>query len=70
MKRKPSIRREEQPDMCQSRKGSHNAIEKRYRINLNDKIAALRQSIPTLRGMPNQLIEVDEEDRVQDSRQV
>jgi hypothetical protein len=34
--------------LCQSRKRGHNAIEKRYRTNLNDKIACLRQGIPPL----------------------
>lgn len=32
------------------RKTTHNAIEKRYRIRLNDKIAELRDSIPSLRA--------------------
>jgi hypothetical protein len=32
----------------QSRKRGHNAIEKRYRTNLNDKISCLRQGIPPL----------------------
>lgn len=31
------------------KKTSHNVIEKRYRSNLNDKIAALRDSVPALR---------------------
>ena len=31
------------------KKTSHNMIEKRYRNNLNDKIAALRDSVPSLR---------------------
>jgi hypothetical protein len=30
---------------------AHNMIEKRYRNNLNDKIAALRDSVPSLRIM-------------------
>jgi hypothetical protein len=30
---------------------AHNVIEKRYRTNLNDKIAALRDSVPSLRIM-------------------
>lgn len=34
--------------LCQSRKRGHNAIEKRYRTNLNDKIACLREGIPPL----------------------
>jgi hypothetical protein len=32
-----------------SKKTSHNVIEKRYRTNLNDKIACLRDSVPSLR---------------------
>lgn len=31
------------------KKTSHNMIEKRYRNNLNDKIAELRDSVPSLR---------------------
>lgn len=31
------------------KKSAHNMIEKRYRTNLNDKIAALRDSVPSLR---------------------
>lgn len=34
------------------RRKAHNAIEKRYRIRLNDKIAELRDSIPALRMNP------------------
>ncbi len=33
------------------KKAAHNMIEKRYRTNLNDKIAALRDSVPSLRIM-------------------
>lgn len=33
------------------KKTAHNMIEKRYRTNLNDKIAALRDSVPSLRIM-------------------
>ncbi len=33
-----------------SKKRPHNVIEKRYRANLNDKIAELRQSLPSLRS--------------------
>ncbi|KAK6430366.1 Clr6 histone deacetylase associated PHD protein-2 Cph2 [Oleoguttula sp. CCFEE 5521] len=33
------------------KKTSHNVIEKRYRNNLNDKIVALRNSVPALRAM-------------------
>ncbi|KAI9876481.1 MAG: hypothetical protein M1830_006420, partial [Pleopsidium flavum] len=39
----------EQPPV---KKTAHNMIEKRYRTNLNDKIAALRDSVPSLRAMP------------------
>jgi hypothetical protein len=34
--------------LCQSRKRGHNAIEKRYRTNLNDKINCLKQGVPSL----------------------
>ncbi|KAE8447124.1 hypothetical protein EG329_011108 [Mollisiaceae sp. DMI_Dod_QoI] len=47
-KRKPSL--EDDLDvrsaLCQSRKSGHNAIEKRYRTNLNEKIDCLRQCVP------------------------
>jgi hypothetical protein len=33
-----------------SKKNAHNIIEKRYRTNLNDKTAALRDSIPSLQS--------------------
>lgn len=36
-------------------------IEKRYRTNLNDKIAALRDSVPALRVMVHRLEHADEE---------
>ncbi len=36
-------------DQSRSQKRGHNAIEKRYRTNLNDKIYALQQRIPSLR---------------------
>lgn len=37
------------------RKTTHNMIEKRYRTNLNDKIAALRDAVPSLRAMVHRL---------------
>jgi hypothetical protein len=37
------------------KKTAHNMIEKRYRTNLNDKIAALRQSVPSLRATEKSL---------------
>ncbi|KAK3695638.1 helix-loop-helix DNA-binding domain-containing protein [Podospora appendiculata] len=37
------------------KKTAHNMIEKRYRTNLNDKIAQLRDSIPTLRVVAQRL---------------
>ncbi|CAK7568033.1 MAG: Clr6 histone deacetylase associated PHD protein-2 Cph2 [Sporothrix epigloea] len=37
--------------MLPIKKTAHNMIEKRYRTNLNDKIAALRDSVPSLRIM-------------------
>lgn len=43
---------EEEDDNGQPvKKTAHNMIEKRYRTNLNDKIAALRDSVPALRIM-------------------
>jgi len=46
-KRKPSVDDEDVPiALSQSRKRGHNAIEKRYRTNLNDKINCLREGIP------------------------
>lgn len=48
-KRKQSIDDEEVPNIiCQSRKRSHNAIERRYRTNLNNRITFLDQGIPKL----------------------
>ncbi|KAG4414296.1 hypothetical protein IFR04_012542, partial [Cadophora malorum] len=32
---------------CQSRKRGHNAIEKKYRTNLNEKIESLREGVPS-----------------------
>jgi hypothetical protein len=37
------------------RKTTHNMIEKRYRTNLNDKIAALRDAVPSLRLMAQRM---------------
>jgi hypothetical protein len=36
-----------------AKKRAHNVIEKRYRANLNDKIAELRDSVPSLRQSKN-----------------
>jgi len=44
----PSSSSKRQPPI---KKTAHNMIEKRYRTNLNDKIAALRDSVPALRVM-------------------
>ncbi|KAF2851640.1 sterol regulatory element binding protein-like protein Sre1 [Plenodomus tracheiphilus IPT5] len=54
----PSGKRGGQPP----KKTAHNMIEKRYRNNLNDKIAALRDSVPSLRIMsrPNGTEEDDD----------
>ncbi|KFY47298.1 hypothetical protein V494_00053 [Pseudogymnoascus sp. VKM F-4513 (FW-928)] len=38
------------PSRPPPKKTAHNMIEKRYRTNLNDKIAALRKSVPSLRA--------------------
>lgn len=40
------------PKRHKVRRKTHNAIEQRYRIRLNDKIAELRESIPALRMNP------------------
>ncbi|ESA43877.1 hypothetical protein GE21DRAFT_585 [Neurospora crassa] len=48
----PPIKQEKStslPSMTAPKKTAHNMIEKRYRTNLNDKIAALRDSVPSLR---------------------
>ncbi|KAL2689980.1 hypothetical protein Neosp_004046 [[Neocosmospora] mangrovei] len=48
----PDEEEEEDDDGNQPvKKTAHNMIEKRYRTNLNDKIAALRDSVPSLRIM-------------------
>ncbi|KAH6713836.1 hypothetical protein DL95DRAFT_446671 [Leptodontidium sp. 2 PMI_412] len=47
--------------LCQSRKRGHNAIEKRYRTNLNAKIESLREGVPSLCG-PNDNIGDEESD--------
>ncbi|KAL2008385.1 hypothetical protein VTN00DRAFT_8367 [Thermoascus crustaceus] len=46
------------------KKRSHNVIEKRYRANLNEKIAELRDSVPSLRAVSKQLngASVDDDD--------
>ncbi|KAE9377092.1 hypothetical protein N431DRAFT_462885 [Stipitochalara longipes BDJ] len=54
-KRKSSAEVEDEEEEDDSnppvKKTAHNMIEKRYRTNLNDKIAALRDSVPSLRIM-------------------
>jgi hypothetical protein len=47
----PEEEEEEDEDGKPIKKTAHNMIEKRYRMNLNDKIAALRDSVPSLRIM-------------------
>lgn len=48
------------------RRTAHNAIEKRYRIRLNDKIAELRDSIPSLRAQPVTNLDGTPEDEFDD----
>jgi Domain of unknown function (DUF2014)/Helix-loop-helix DNA-binding domain len=48
------------------KKTAHNMIEKRYRTNLNDKIAALRDSVPSLRVMARSGPGGEEEDEPED----
>ena len=52
-KRKSSADMDEEEEEADQpvKKTAHNMIEKRYRTNLNDKIAALRDSVPSLRIM-------------------
>jgi hypothetical protein len=53
-KRKSSVEDDDEdspPARGPVKKTAHNMIEKRYRTNLNDKIAALRDSVPSLRVM-------------------
>ncbi|KAL3460802.1 hypothetical protein BJX64DRAFT_175271 [Aspergillus heterothallicus] len=45
-----------------SKKRAHNVIEKRYRANLNEKIAELRDSVPSLRASKGSGTIVDEDD--------
>ncbi|ERF77211.1 hypothetical protein EPUS_05780 [Endocarpon pusillum Z07020] len=45
----PSIAATNDQQKPANKKRPHNVIEKRYRANLNDKIAELRQSVPSLR---------------------
>ena len=50
-----------------SKKRPHNVIEKRYRANLNEKIAELRQSVPVLRNSAKALKDGEElEDDIDD----
>lgn len=49
-KRKSAALVELPSTLCQSRKRGHNAIEKRYRTNLNAKIERLREGVPSLCG--------------------
>jgi Helix-loop-helix DNA-binding domain len=61
-KRKTSLDDREIPSaLCQSRKRGHNAIEKRYRTNLNDKINCLREGIPSLSRQSSSEAKSDEE---------
>lgn len=62
VKRKCSTSKEDQIDLCQYQKQSHNTIEKRYRINLNDKLDKLRQRIPKFHDTPSKMTEGDEEE--------
>ncbi|KAE9369950.1 hypothetical protein N431DRAFT_547237 [Stipitochalara longipes BDJ] len=61
-KRKSLLNNKEVPSaLCQSRKSGHNAIEKRYRTNLNDKINCLRLGIPELSTLSSSDSKSDEE---------
>jgi hypothetical protein len=69
-KRKSSADVEEEEDDGEEdkppvKKTAHNMIEKRYRTNLNEKIAALRDSVPSLRVMSKGSDEVDGKEDLQ-----
>ncbi|ORY14466.1 hypothetical protein BCR34DRAFT_234139 [Clohesyomyces aquaticus] len=59
----PDGKKDKQPPV---KKTAHNMIEKRYRTNLNDKIAALRDSVPSLRVMSRGNGQGEEEDDAED----
>jgi len=71
-KRKSSSDDTDSPSVGKKEKGgppkktAHNMIEKRYRTNLNDKIAALRDSVPSLRVMSRGNGQGEEEDDPED----
>jgi hypothetical protein len=66
----PALRRSSTKDSGKSETGpkktAHNMIEKRYRTNLNDKIAALRDSVPALRVMVHKLEHQGSDDEADD----
>lgn len=72
-KAEPALRKRKSPDHDESnedldeerpgeKKTTHNMIEKRYRNNLNDKIAALRDAVPSLRNVGRKVSEVENND--------
>lgn len=67
-KRKSSATNEDPIDVSQYRKQSHNIIEKRYRINLNDKINILRQSIPKFHDILGRVTEGNEEEEEEEEK--
>lgn len=66
-KRKAALLSQDLPGTCQSRKRGHNAIEKRYRTNLNDKINCLREGIPPLCKAPSDAISDETGEEADDS---
>lgn len=44
------------------KKNAHNVIEKKYRNNLNDKISALRDSVPSLRAKARSVLGIEDKE--------
>ena len=65
-KRKSLINDEVPIELCQSRQRGHNAIEKRYRTNLNNKIDCLRRGVPSVYSISSPESKSGDEDEKSD----